>query len=241
MDNKLTTKNLLSTFIPSATQSTDRQLSKAYHAISILFKGMGFFKTITTEVPTDEQGNAIPWYTYPAQDYLRHLDFSTASFLEFGSGYSTLYWEENVKSLLSVERDLSWYNKISTLITKSNTKVVLKTEFNEYSAFIKEISSLKFDVIIIDGRDRFYTASQVLPMLSETGMLIFDNSDWYPKSCQLLREAGLFQIDFCGFGPINNYTWCTSIFLKKNIHFQHKSQISFVGKNDVIKEDDSIL
>ena len=45
-------------------------------------------------------------------------------------------------------------------------------------------------------------------------MIIFDNSDWYPNTIrQIQNSINLVQIDFHGFGPINNYTWTTSIFL----------------------------
>ena len=46
-------------------------------------------------------------------------------------------------------------------------------------------------------------------------MLIFDNSDWYPKTISKLddRLKHWVQVDFSGFGPINGYTWTTSIFI----------------------------
>lgn len=45
-------------------------------------------------------------------------------------------------------------------------------------------------------------------------MLILDNSDWYPKSVKYLQESlGWMQADFHGFGPINNYTSTTSVFI----------------------------
>ncbi len=45
-------------------------------------------------------------------------------------------------------------------------------------------------------------------------MLIFDNSDWYPNAVRYLKEKlRWIQIDFHGYGPINNYTWTTSIFV----------------------------
>jgi hypothetical protein len=45
-------------------------------------------------------------------------------------------------------------------------------------------------------------------------MLIFDNSDWYPNTVRFLQEKlGWMQIDFHGYGPINNYTWTTSILM----------------------------
>jgi len=45
-------------------------------------------------------------------------------------------------------------------------------------------------------------------------MLVLDNSDWYPKSVRFIQDnLGWMQIDFHGFGPINNYTWTTSVFI----------------------------
>ena len=45
-------------------------------------------------------------------------------------------------------------------------------------------------------------------------MLILDNSDRYPNKLKFLKEKlGWMQIDFHGFGPINSYTWTTSIFI----------------------------
>ena len=86
------------------------------------------------------------------------------------------------------------------------------TERNLHYLSIAEFSK-KFDVIIIDGRWRFDCASIAMNYLNQGGFIVFDNSDWYPESCKLLRNHKLFQIDFSGFGPINDYTWTTSVFL----------------------------
>jgi hypothetical protein len=51
-------------------------------------------------------------------------------------------------------------------------------------------------------------------MTVDTGLLIFENSDWYPKTItRLNKQLKWLQVDFAGFGPINNYTWTTSIFI----------------------------
>jgi hypothetical protein len=52
-------------------------------------------------------------------------------------------------------------------------------------------------------------------------MIILDNSDWYKETSKYLRdELDLIEVDFHGFGPINNYTWTTSIFLSRNFSFK---------------------
>jgi len=52
-------------------------------------------------------------------------------------------------------------------------------------------------------------------------LVILDNSDRYKETSKYLREElDLIEVDFHGFGPINNYTWTTSIFLSRNFKFK---------------------
>lgn len=50
-----------------------------------------------------------------------------------------------------------------------------------------------------------------------------DNCDWYVEAARYLRNAGLLQVDLSGFGPINNYTWVTSLFFKRDFDFQPRN------------------
>jgi hypothetical protein len=74
------------------------------------------------------------------------------------------------------------------------------------------------DVFIIDGKHRRECAEHVVKFGGGV-MLILDNSDWYPKTVEYLwASLGWLQVDFHGFGPINNYTWTTSIFINPQRH-----------------------
>ena len=64
-----------------------------------------------------------------------------------------------------------------------------------YQEFINTFDE-KFDVIIIDGINRFECAVQSLKMLSDDGFIILDNSDWFEESSKFLRENDLIEIDF---------------------------------------------
>lgn len=47
-------------------------------------------------------------------------------------------------------------------------------------------------------------------------MIIFDNSDWFPKTIKFLDSLSNYtRVDFSGFGPLNSFTWITSIYLNK--------------------------
>jgi len=50
----------------------------------------------------DKNKNPIPWYTYPAIEYLNNLDFTDKNVFEYGSGNSSLWCKENVKKLFQL-------------------------------------------------------------------------------------------------------------------------------------------
>ena len=80
----------------------------------------------------------------------------------------------------------------------------------------------RFEVIVIDGLLRPECTRAALPFLAEHGLLLLDNSDWYDDLCIWLRNQGMMQIDFHGFGPVNDYTWCTSLFIRQHCVAPHR-------------------
>ena len=71
-----------------------------------------------------------------------------------------------------------------------------------------------FDVYIVDGILRDECVQHLLCLDSNPIFIVFDNSDWYPESIQIIREQlNFIEIDFHGFGPSNSYTWTTSLFI----------------------------
>jgi len=49
-------------------------------------------------------------------------------------------------------------------------------------------------------------------------MIILGNSEHHPRIVKKLEKEGFTRIDFTGFGPINPYTWSTSVFLANGIN-----------------------
>jgi len=64
-----------------------------------------------SEYPCDEEG-ATPWYTFPAIQFLKDILNPTAKVLEYGSGYSTLFFKNKVEKLVTVEHNIDWANKL---------------------------------------------------------------------------------------------------------------------------------
>lgn len=54
-------------------------------------KDFAIERTIDEKVCVDRDGNPLPWYTYPAIEYLSQFDYGEKTIFEFGCGYSSLF------------------------------------------------------------------------------------------------------------------------------------------------------
>jgi hypothetical protein len=183
-----------------------------FHILAVKY---GQFKTINRRACVNSDGDRIPWYTYPAIEYLNNIDFSQKIVFEYGSGNSSAYWASKAKRVFSIEHDKDWYDKIKNDLAE-NQSIDLSENENGYLEAINNISD-KIDVIIIDGIHREKCAKLVKDHISDSGIVILDNADWHKETSRYLREElDLIEVDFHGFGPINAYTWTTSIFFTRN-------------------------
>lgn len=181
----------------------------------ILSHELGQYKSMRRRECRDINDSAIPWYTYPAIEYLNQLDFSNKIIFEYGSGYSTLFWANRCKKIISIEDNREWFDKLNDKMP-DNVEYLFKENKSEYIRIINNYLA-KFDVIIIDGNHRYECAIEALNRLNDTGFIILDNSDWKEKTSKLLRDSNLIEVDMSGFGPINGYTWTTSFYFKRNV------------------------
>ncbi len=188
--------------------------------VNFLNEYYGHDKSKVLGKPVNKDGTAIPWYTYPAIEFLEQFDLSDKTVFEWGCGNSSLFYAARTKAVTSVEHDNTWYDQMLPII-KGNQELKY-VPLEGYPSSIKEFDR-KFDIIVIDGQRRFDCTKEAFPFLRDNGMIILDNSDWFYVSAALLREKyGLFQIDFHGFGPINNYTFTTSVYFTKDFDFPLK-------------------
>jgi hypothetical protein len=186
---------------------------------NILAGEYGQFKTIRRWECVDSANAKIPWYTYPAIEYLDNIDFSDKIVFEYGSGDSSAYWARKAKLVRSAEHNKEWYEKINNEIAENQIIELCENE-KDYLDAINKIPG-KIDIIIIDGVYREKCARLVQGHLSDGGIVILDNADWYKETSKYLREKlDLLEVDFHGFGPINAYTWTTSIFFTRSARFQ---------------------
>lgn len=165
----------------------------------------------------DRERNPIPWYTYPAIEYIKQLDFSEKTVFEFGAGNSTLFWGSVAKQVVSVENNAGWYERISKE-AGDNARITLARDKKTYVQHILTTDG-DFDVIVIDGSHRYDCAQAAISKLRCGGVIILDNSDWHVRAAQSLRESGLIQVDMTGLGPIGHYAWTTTFFFHRQFSF----------------------
>ena len=224
---------------------------KPFRALRFTFR---IFKTLLIDygyLPSVLRGEIrspdgyVPWFTYPAIEALKAWDLSERSVLEYGSGYSTLFWANRARTVVSIEHNQDWFEKIKGLAPPNVTMILApineaENDYHpsektraEFRAYAESHGEGKFDLIVLDGyarsRMRYQCAQASLPHLKPGGMVILDNSDWCPATCLFLRESGLIQIDFSGFVPGNNCAQTTSFFLSPGFSFQHNQRVLPIG------------
>ena len=163
------------------------------------------------------KGAPLPWYTYPAIDFLAAKDFTGKSVLEFGAGQSTLWWAERAANVTSFESDRDWYNSLKPSLP--DTVRLVETD-NHATELESTCNGDRFDLIIIDGLNRLVCAHKSLTLCRENGAIILDNSEgyWGPDGqypiIELFRRQGFQRIDFYGYAPGVILPACTSLFFK---------------------------
>lgn len=180
----------------------------------------GHYKSRQLKKSIDKDGKPIPWFTYPAIDYLKQLDLRDKVIFEWGSGNSSRYFSSLSKLVFSVEDNKEWFELISNFNIE-NHKIVYATG-SEYVNAIGTFN-LNYDVIVIDcylGELREECSKKAVNYLKEDGLIILDNSDRHPDIGEFFRNFGFIEVDMHGLGPINDYTWTTSFFFSRKFNFK---------------------
>ena len=178
----------------------------------------GWFKSFDLKQPLDKHGNSIPWFTYPAIDFLRERLKKDMCVFEYGCGNSTLFFSERVNEIISVETSFDWHNKIKQKLN-SNCNLIIYNEKSafEYAETIKQFNK-NFDIIIVDAIKRNEVIKVAVDYLNPTGVLILDNSnvDEYKEGIDFMLNKDFKKLDFWGIQAGYFNKTCTTIFYKSD-------------------------
>jgi precorrin-6B methylase 2 len=179
-------------------------------------KENGWMNTFITKKSVDRNNNPIPWFTYPMVDFLKEKLTKNMTVFEYGCGGSTKWFAKRVAHITAVEDLKEWKEFIEKDMT-DNMKLIYQPldDHNSYSLTIKKTAT-KFDIIIVDGKERNKCVENCLENLSDSGIIILDDSfrNDYTNSIHLLETKGFRKINFWGMVPVVATKSCTTIFYR---------------------------
>jgi precorrin-6B methylase 2 len=188
----------------------------------ILSSGLGYKISAERGTCVLGDGRPIPLMSYALVEYLLGLDLSEFDLLELGAGSSTEFWASCTKSVLALETDAQWVERL-----RSRRIANLEARLSTGATIAQDIAQLgrKFDVIVIDcSANRLHLAQGAVQILNPGGFVILDNSDWFPNAARAMRDADLIQVDFHDFRPLHHYRCTTSLFMDRA--FRPKPKLS---------------
>lgn len=173
----------------------------------------GHFRSSLAGRAVAADGSPLPWYTYPAIDFLAARDYAGRSVLEFGGGQSTLWWQKRARSVVTFESDPAWEAKLTGQVTANVSLHHMPIELPDDQCLAqmkRAIDGRKFDVIVVDGHMRCELTDIAFHHLAPGGAIVLDDSEGY-LLYEEIRWRDCRRIDFFGFAPGALRRRCTSV------------------------------
>jgi hypothetical protein len=187
---------------------------------------------ITSGYIFNDSSISLPWFTYPATAQLLRMNMRGQRLLEYGCGSSTAFFVEQGCVVQSLEDDEEWAALVKSKIGASG-ELRIESEPQGYIQSPSQLASFNPSIIVVDGSHRKECCVQIKSFLENhresdnLWMIILDNSDWHGASYSILSQCKDFiGFDFYGHGPYNEYSWCTTLFLRLNYSGLHKIMTS---------------
>jgi hypothetical protein len=163
----------------------------------------GWLESLKRDYPCRSNGSEIPWMNYSIIKFLEDRLKNYFDLFEFGSGYSTCFYAKLVRSVASVEYDESWFQNVKKNIPK-NVELIYKEKDTD-GEYCRTIGSTdkKYDIVIVDGRDRVNCVKQSIEVLSAKGVILLDDShrEKYVEGINYAKKRGFRTLDFEGLKP----------------------------------------
>jgi len=146
----------------------------------------------------EKQNPKSPWLTSNSIIFLENW-FSKKDFgFEWGSGRSTIWAAKQMKQLISVEHNVSWYENIKKKLKNKKLNNVVYNLFdinnNKEHLYINAINKFEdnyFDYILIDGKLRDECSILALQKVKKGGIIVIDNAERYlPNSFSIPASIG---------------------------------------------------
>jgi hypothetical protein len=185
--------------------------------VQAILDAYGWTRSRREALPVDREGRPLPMYTYPAIEYLDGLDLAACDIFEFGSGQSSLWWAARARSVTAVEHDDRWARRLTDAALPNVRCIFVERHVIASGERYAGLAAAggPWHVIVLDGLHQHDCAAASPAALADGGLIILDNSDYYPDTCARLRAGGLLQVDMAGLKPCHDDTQVTSLFFDR--------------------------
>jgi predicted O-methyltransferase YrrM len=166
----------------------------------------------------------LPWFSYGAIDFLKRYVKPEMTVFEYGSGGSTVFFAQRVKSVVATEDDALWLERVRERLQASgNGNVELQHRPFDFtraegfveSDYLQSIPDRKFDIIIVDGMEhsvkvRPQCFAYAQDYVKRGGIIVVDDAWRYPELYDLSRAK--FHQVFQSIGPCRPGITTTNVF-----------------------------
>jgi hypothetical protein len=183
---------------------------------SFLYSG-GWMESLRRERPCRTDGSSIPWMNYGVIRLLEDRLTKQLALFEYGSGHSTTFYARLVSDVTSVEYDKAWFDVISPSLPENARLIYAEQDVDgAYCRAILQAPEKKYDVVVVDGRDRVNCVRKSSQQLTSTGVLILDDSQRtnYADGISYMRNSGFLSLDFEGLKPTGVTSDRTTVFYR---------------------------
>ena len=113
---------------PHKPRSTDGPSCDLSGLDKLFLRPSGWTLSADMNQPVRSDGEALPWFTYSAIEFLERTISPKDRVFEYGAGNSTLWWQSRVGELYTVEQDASWAIKLKPSLQQPD-RLVLRERF----------------------------------------------------------------------------------------------------------------
>lgn len=159
-------------------------------------------------------GASLPWFSWPAIDFLDSYLRKDHAVFEYGSGGSTVFFAERVGQVTAVDDDSGWFDLVRMSLAERNctnaSLLYAAFEHGQPDRFITSdyVRSLResYDVIVVDGSESWpdeivrpicFTRAQ--RHIKEGGIIVVDDAWRYDGL--ILDSTAKSRESFEGVGP----------------------------------------
>ena len=176
---------------------------KTFLCKSSYLRSSGWLESLRSGFPTNSEGASLPWMNYPVIRFLETRLNQTHHVFEFGSGYSTKFYASLAGSVTSVEYDQAWAERVQADLPSNADLIQQPTDTDGDYCRTIDRTGRRFDLVVVDGRDRVHCVSRSIGCLNETGVILLDDScrPQYQPAIETAYRFGFRSIDFVGIKP----------------------------------------